>query len=720
MNVYLRFVGMGLLVWLTFSMYSVYSVVGATTIMLNYTPNGTIHDARWYDANSDLGTVHMWNISIVPEGVFIDEVMACYNAFEYFSCTDTCNIDNDLNLSRVDSHSWNGTTDTTDFANIGLTNIETETWNSTFYCADGGAGCDPNQWSCFSVKDQMQVDYDAGWKNFSYKFDDPDSPVSVTGVTVNHVQEDAFGHYDAGTKGPFVKLTASDVGGGGNTEETPQLTITYTIQSETIDVDYDTLIISDDNHIINATFKLSYFANDIKAQFKYNDTLYWNTSSSMNATHLSVWRTFTAPLISNSSYNIQFLVNYSHTGASGNTSNYTQTIVRPGIADCGATSIEAKRIVLRNETTFEVTNGTIEGYIIWSIAGVETFYNFTIQNSTHRICITPNFSSVRIDAQFHYFNTSDTEARDYYLDYELFDNISEDIDLYQIEQSIGEQMRLVVKDQYGDPYPNVLVQVRRWYPGIGSYKTVASLLSDDSGKTSTYIRLNDVEHAFILSQDGVVLQTISKRIITTAEVADYIDLVISPSAVMDYLKYGNKITGYCSYASSTEYLSCSYSDLSGYVSSVDLDVFYRGAIVKSQVCDLTNSTIPSGSFKCFLGNATEKYFTYTMMANLSTSALDEYVILSEILETDAEVSILFGDCSDPSNLGQCQEGLFMTMMITTAAALAAVYSPIMGMVMMLMAVVVSVTLGLFAISLTSVIGLVFVAMVIIFKMRGSG
>jgi len=182
----------------------------STTIELKNYPSDSIGDMNIYSVTDNTGTQAKWNISSIPAGQIINNAMVCYWMFEKYGTFDT-----DINISRVVDQTWNVGAVSAAYVNAQVTDTMSEvTTNST---AD-------DSWWCFNITTLIAVDYNAGNKNASIRFTDPDKIVlAISGVSASG--ENKLGQYSGGA-GPYGKLDTADGGGGGPGNE-PVLTITY-------------------------------------------------------------------------------------------------------------------------------------------------------------------------------------------------------------------------------------------------------------------------------------------------------------------------------------------------------------------------------------------------------------------------------------------------------------------------------------------------------------
>ena len=456
---------------------------------------------------------------------------------------------------------------------------------------------------------------------------------------------------------------------------------------------------------------------DIEATLTFNNTQY-----DITPTEGSGWWLFSSeqlmPMIESSDNGtIPFQWNYSvyddGSRYTGTQSAKSVVVYRMRIEPCLAnvTLTQSKRLVFLNESNGrESINATIDGYLNFTLYSVDYSYNFTAVNETVWLCVFPAWGNATSGGHFQYVNESDNyRFRDYWLDVDRFDNVTEDLDMYLISVGGSTRVDILVNDEYTSPYPDVVVEVQRWFPELNSYVTIAKPKTDDQGGTNTYLVLYDAYYRFVLRKDGTILTTIPRRIVRTTELTFTID----PGELIQWLQF--KIKGGCHPDSAAGTLACTYTGPSEYITDVTLDVWHLGALYKSHVCSSTN-TSATGSLVCTIGNATNKIYTYTLIANLTTAANDVYMIAQGILNEGSLDTKIFGNCGSAYNLLACREGIVIVFFLTLMSSLVAIYHPQMSIVFMLVSVSVSWFMGLLAITMTSVIGLIFVGAVIVYKM----
>jgi hypothetical protein len=386
-----------------------------------------------------------------------------------------------------------------------------------------------------------------------------------------------------------------------------------------------------------------------------------------------------------------------------------------GISVCTATDTKSLKVSTLNEITpFDAINGSVNynfNYIFPN--GTTGTLSGSFINNSKEFCIYPSTNSMSVDGQFQYTgNISGVYSiRDYNFENMIFDNTKDDLNLYLLNDSSSSRITITVKDQYSNIQSGVIVQVHRWYPELNAYKIVASPKTDSNGVTNTYLVAYDVDYAFVLEKDGIILDTIDKQKIT----ADTLLLTIAPTPIITYPYYWNQMLATANYDPATGNITGLYSDSSGYLTGATMYVYRIGALEKSNLCTIYNTSIPSGRLVCHTGNISSSIFTVEIIGNLSTGTHETYTMYSNTFNEEFYSTKLFGNCKLASNALSCKEGAFIALFLVLLAALIGIWNPVISILFMIVSLGVTVQTGLYAISVQAFIGLVFVAFIMMWK-----
>lgn len=391
-------------------------------------------------------------------------------------------------------------------------------------------------------------------------------------------------------------------------------------------------------------------------------------------------------------------------------------VTQPSIGACSASSAYAKRLVLLNETKpFDAVNGTIEAYFETLVGGSIYTYNFSVVNYTAYVCMSPSNINITGTGQLRYYSNGtagEYSIRNYFFRDVVFDNVTEDWNLYMLPTTISTLISFKVQDQYSTPIIGAYLSIQRWYPDLALYKTVAVPLTDSNGNALAYLVQYDVYYRFLIYRlDGTLLQTIPMMLIS----GNTITLSTSTNVQSSWLKYYGKLYGACTYSNSTKYLSCLYYDNSGNLQSVSLKVTKQGALIQSVLCDYTNTSLNNGTFRCYMGASPDASIQYVMQAYMDDGM--RLQLAAGPIPYGSTSTQLFGDCTAIGNMGACKEGLMVSFFIILMAALIGAWNPMASVVLTTASLFGVVYMGLFALAPEALLGVMLSAALMIFRMR---
>jgi len=201
-----------------------------------------------------------------------------------------------------------------------------------------------------------------------------------------------------------------------------------------------------------------------------------------------------------------------------NTSNNEQNVSKIHIETCDATFTTQSL----NFTTYDERNlsrvspysfdGTFD---IWLGSGsIKRSNNFTNSSTTRELfCISPN-ATYFTDAQIDYNigeNSTFYTTRNYFLQNDTINNISQDIFLYLLETDIATSFILKVQDDNLLPLENHLIKIERFYPGENLFRIVQISKTSENGKTIGFFETETVDYRFIISKDALILLITSQQ-----------------------------------------------------------------------------------------------------------------------------------------------------------------------------------------------------------------
>ncbi len=469
--------------------------------------------------------------------------------------------------------------------------------------------------------------------------------------------------------------------------------------------------------------------DDINATFRFNNTNY-EPARTTGAGWYYFTRVVQMPNITGDNATKQSQWNFTVREGTVNTTDGSTTrsigVHTPKIVRCdGNTTVtRSLKIYMRNESSeFETVNGTMDAYVTFEQYNYSYYNNWTATNETDWICIFPAWTNVSVDGYIHYVGDNDTKGKYHYRDYVLdnvdFDNTTSDLSLILLIDEAGTTndpfVEMTVKDEFNAPYPDVVIEVQRWFSELYDYRTVAVLKTGTQGTTGTYLVKRDQLYRFIMTLNGTFLKTFDRQAITSID--NTLIFNIDAGEIIEWIKH--RSIGYCEYSIAAGRIVCAYNVPAGYVRSVALDVYNLGALHKSHICSEINTTVPTGYLFCDTGNITGKIYSYQLYANATSTNFrgftDTIMIAQGMFNEGYLQTRVFGNCGSAYNLVQCREGMIVMFLLTLISVFAAVYHPTSSIVFMLFSMALTWGIGLMAMTMQGRIGLIFVGAVIIYR-----
>lgn len=257
---------------------------------------------------------------------------------------------------------------------------------------------------------------------------------------------------------------------------------------------------------------------------KYNTTLTYDFSGyGYNYTYIT-----TVPVYASPENNLNFYWNYTKNFVNGTAINYTtqqfyQTIAKLAISECGG--------------TYNITTLTLHGFgeednltkdynlnldlNVWTLSeGSNVNFSFIFNGSNnYSLCISNSTGgdTFNYNAIMEYY-ASGYENRKYYINNAVFDFVEDHVFLYLLNTSVSSDIIFSLFDETGTKIKGAYINILRYYPGEGVYRTVEIEKTDDNGQTLGKMRLADVFYKFIVSYEGAVkLDTEVQKMLSTTK-----------------------------------------------------------------------------------------------------------------------------------------------------------------------------------------------------------
>jgi len=381
-----------------------------------------------------------------------------------------------------------------------------------------------------------------------------------------------------------------------------------------------------------------------------------------------------------------------------------------GLVSCPGTV--ALNFTFADEETFASLfgdmDGTFWGYPVGS-PELNASASFNCTNSSYcEVCIAPSWASFVVDSwQTYespeaYYSSGSYPLRAYFLANASVSNVTEDITLYSGNVSAVKLIEVDLNDVDGQGVADAYVYFAEYYPAENVYRTVAMVLTDNSGLATTYLEPNEVWYRITVTKNNEVLSVFSPQTIACSLSASSCPLVLSlaPESYLEFVEYWDNFAFDCDFnASGLNFLSCSYTDTSGLMKYARLVVNEVGLFSPIGVCD-SSVTTTSGTISCNLSNYTDKVVSYSFAAHFAEETLLESGNIG------FSKAALFGD-----------EGLLIALILFLLCAAVGAHNPAYSVFMGFVGLVVAWAIGLFSIELSAIVAMGVVAGVIMLKMR---
>jgi hypothetical protein len=391
-----------------------------------------------------------------------------------------------------------------------------------------------------------------------------------------------------------------------------------------------------------------------------------------------------------------------------NDTTQTQTVQYNYFSNCtetNSTDAVTLNFTIKDELDrdFVIFNSTIDitlrvGGDVNSMHDNITFEAVNVSN--YAVCI-PQGKTFYTDAMIEYY-AGGYDIRQYYLNKAPLTNTTQNIDLYLLEINLATGTLLSITDEVYTPLQDVYANIQRYDVGTDTYYTVAMTKSDDNGEDYVYLRHNDAWYKFVLyNEDGEVIFTSSPKKVTTNEL---VFRVIS-STIDRLYAYLDRITYSFIFNNATKTFTLTATDTTGSVNDLCLRVIRRETNKDTFVCDQCE-TSSSATINCAIGADATGLYTATF-----------YATANDVTKNIAQ--LIYENYVDKLYQKIGQEGIFSAFMLTGTMGFVGIViaGAAGGIVMTIIAVILSVVMGLIELSFGALIALIIVGVIVVWKLR---
>lgn len=448
----------------------------------------------------------------------------------------------------------------------------------------------------------------------------------------------------------------------------------------------------------------------ITANLNYNGTRFPATASCSGGS-CNISRNIDAPLVisgqnDTNNFNYELVIFNGTESIPVNTTVREQNVTRTYIEECNATiSDEVLNYTARDEQNQTRINPyNFDGtFSIWLGSGTVTRNNSFNKTSIAEIvlCVDPN-RTYFVDAQIEYDKSNSTayKARSYFLQNNTINSPADIVTLFLLKASELTTFILNVQNNRVLPLPGHIINIQKFFPGEGAFKTVQIAKTDDNGQTAGFFEVDTIDYRFLISLNNqLLLQTTPQKILQqTAPFAITFTIGIDPGTPWSSVEPLNGLNYIISFNTTTNLTVFTYEDSFTNFSLGELIIERQNLTVGTNViiCQV-NSSIPAATLSCDLtGNATGGYIA----RGLITRAGEEFIVeqITFDITTFALIIGLFG--------------VFLGWLIILTAGFAFKFNVIAGIWLTNMAVIFVNLIGFVAFGPVFITGMIAVSIII--------
>lgn len=484
------------------------------------------------------------------------------------------------------------------------------------------------------------------------------------------------------------------------------------------------------SQVYTTNFTLAADSSLISANLVYNYTFYTVSNISIDGTDYLLTREIDVPLNDNyfvNQTNAFFwsfvFVNDVGTQSYQNTSLSHQNVTYLAMSLCNATfptsNSHALNFTMYDELTtnpiaFASNHTTIKTTFNYWIGSGTVKKAYSYENMTNPIageynfCIFPHNETLSADMDMEY-SALDYSPRKYFLNAAPLDNETNDIRLELLTDADSVKFFIEVREG-AISFPDATITISKYFTGEGVYRTTEIRETDTNGEFIAYLDL-DQTYQFLIVKNGTSYGTVTEQAICTESPCEMVLQIEEASVDMwqgYYDVFATDVSYTLLYNETTQMVTYTFSDLTGLAQYFALDVYETKYDVNSELviepdgtyCNKTLASV-TGTLTCNMTNYTSGDFTATGYISRSPPLVIEliYITISSLKDT----------------LGLL--GIFISFVIIVVVGLAGIWNPAVGVALTAVAILLMKIIGFMAFSYTTVILIVILGGILIFKMK---
>lgn len=481
------------------------------------------------------------------------------------------------------------------------------------------------------------------------------------------------------------------------------VTLNYNFTVTNASVSFVEPVLEKQNQTITLTINKSGTINNTGANLFYNGVN--TTTNKSTLANVDIYTsTFTTIDINISALNVTINWTYDIFGTLNNENGQiinTQTILQIGVDNCTDFEMRAVNFSVLLENNETLINSNIAGFFdVWvSDSSNARSFNLTWNGVTNDagICIFPNWTSFRADAQIEYQDVDETFAKKtYYFTNATLDNQTDLVSLFLTNGTSLVTFNVV--DENDDAVQDVIIKVLSYDLTTDSFETTEILKTDSDGTALGQLILNTQWYQFILEFEGKVVLLTEPTKLTSTTRTFRINLVSDYFANYDvFLGATTSLT----FNNATNRFRYTYSDPSGNVRQGCLRLVRRSVNGDSEVNQSCTSSAASTIILTIPSPVGSNLYIGTGSVGINPT------FVTDVLEHS------FDQAWRQFGLA----GVFVSLLIVLALALAGLPSFIISIVLAVVGLVFVNMLGFYHLNWSILVGLVISAGIFVYRTK---
>lgn len=488
-------------------------------------------------------------------------------------------------------------------------------------------------------------------------------------------------------------------------------TLNYTFYTHNITISYSSVVteLADQQTWVNISHNQTDGSRTTSVSFTYNGTQYSliNNNMTYKANYLA---DFVTPAV-NATTN---LLGVWYVNVSGESAvfNFTQQVLHIGLSQCSPASgnVSLTLCGIDEVSLLNVSNMTLNiDFALWQGSqSVTQNMHFGLRNDhCYSFCMSPENTTYQIYSIMEYGDGTEYTDRKYYLyNMTINTNDTKQVQLYHLNTSLASVITYnIVSQQTGLNVPDAYIKLQRYYPDLNQYLTVEIEKTDQNGKAIAKMVLYNVFYKeYVDYPNGMtrLVTAVAKLVSTSRTLAISIGTdLMANFALVSNTRVGvgcDKNIGLC---------NVSWATLDGSARTLRLEL-YESTGVSMHLVNSTTSTAASAGQLFIYANPYKNNTNYEARAVIVGSAYPA---------GSADMNNRINIFNQAGNEGLRLAALVPLILLTIALICALLDFGVVGVVVgSMVGIIIGVATTLIPLGWTSIVSIVLLAGILIYKM----